>query len=193
MVYNIFMANGEPHCYRCGDRNPENFYKDKTRGCGYSSRCKKCNGEVTEPLRKQKPKTMDILPDGSFKYCPQCDSEKEVNEFYESQWRRDGRSSICKKCRADTYDNNKEGIKFKRILSTFGLTKEEYMKMLDEQDGVCGICHQRERSIRFKYLAVDHCHITGKIRGLLCHRCNKGLGHFADSIELFQNAISYLS
>ena len=77
-----------------------------------------------------------------------------------------------------------------QALKRFGITGEEYEQMLKEQNGVCKICGNGKTD---KMLAVDHCHDTGTIRGLLCFRCNTGLGFFHDNIELLQKAKEYLS
>lgn len=69
-----------------------------------------------------------------------------------------------------------------------GLTEAEYYFILSEQGGVCGICRGHEQ----RRLAVDHDHETGAIRGLLCTRCNMGLGYFLDAANVLENAISYL-
>ena len=61
--------------------------------------------------------------------------------------------------------------------------------MLEKQNHVCAICGNKDNN---KKLAVDHCHTTGVIRGLLCSACNTSLGKFKDSVELLQNAIQYL-
>ena len=80
----------------------------------------------------------------------------------------------------------------------YGITLEDYYKMLEEQNHVCAICGRAEyatdhRSGLPRALAVDHCHETGKVRGLLCTNCNRGLGKFNDNIERLANAIKYLS
>jgi Recombination endonuclease VII len=79
----------------------------------------------------------------------------------------------------------------------YGLSFEDYDRMYQEQNGVCKICSGKERSVdpktkKFRRLAVDHCHVTGKVRALLCSDCNSGIGRFKDSIELLEKAISYL-
>jgi hypothetical protein len=74
----------------------------------------------------------------------------------------------------------------------YGINIEQYDKMLQEQEGCCKICKIPHTSLR-KRMAVDHCHSTGKVRGLLCDSCNKGLGHFKDDLELLSKAIDYLS
>jgi hypothetical protein len=76
------------------------------------------------------------------------------------------------------------------------LTVEEYNRMNFKQNGLCAICGKKEtrtsRNNIICNLAVDHCHITNIIRGLLCHNCNVGLGHFKDRIDLLEKAIVYL-
>ena len=73
---------------------------------------------------------------------------------------------------------------------SYGITLEEFKSMKESQGNVCKVCklpepHNRE-------LAVDHCHITGKVRGLLCTNCNQGLGLFKDNRDLLLSAIKYL-
>jgi hypothetical protein len=70
----------------------------------------------------------------------------------------------------------------------FNLSPEEYNDLLEKQGGVCAICKQNCT----RALAVDHNHTTGKVRGLLCNNCNRGIGHLRDSIDLLKSATSYL-
>lgn len=79
----------------------------------------------------------------------------------------------------------------------YGLTVEQYSTMHEAQNGVCAICKLPESAVvsksgKKRRLAVDHCHTTGKIRGLLCSLCNRGLGAFKDSAANLQSAIEYL-
>lgn len=79
-----------------------------------------------------------------------------------------------------------------RILQRkFGITLAQYNEMLEKQGGKCKICKADPKTLS-KDLAVDHCHNTGKIRGLLCIACNTALGKLKDSPELLRVAISYL-
>lgn len=79
----------------------------------------------------------------------------------------------------------------------YGLSLDDYTKMHDAQNGLCAICGKPERAAgsnnKLRRLAVDHCHTTGKIRGLLCTSCNRGVGYLGDSVENLQSAINYLS
>lgn len=77
------------------------------------------------------------------------------------------------------------------LRSNFGITAAQYDAMLSEQGGVCLICKQKCRSGR--RLAVDHCHRSGKLRGLLCGNCNNMLGRCGDSVAVLTEAISYLN
>lgn len=74
----------------------------------------------------------------------------------------------------------------------YNLTQEEYTILSKKQGDVCGICKSSETGYQTKYMYVDHNHETGKVRGLLCNKCNFGLGNFKDQIELLKNAIKYL-
>ncbi|CAB4167363.1 Recombination endonuclease VII [uncultured Caudovirales phage] len=83
---------------------------------------------------------------------------------------------------------NKRDTTLRRI---FGITLEEYLKAHDAQQGCCAIC-RKSVADNGKALAVDHCHTTGKIRGLLCDLCNRGLGMFKDNTDSLVTAIQYL-
>ena len=73
-------------------------------------------------------------------------------------------------------------------LRKLGITKQEYTAILEKQNGVCAICS----NVCSKSLAVDHDHATGVIRGLLCNKCNRGIGYLQDSPEILQKALNYL-
>ena len=74
----------------------------------------------------------------------------------------------------------------------YGITPEIYDEMLKQQDGGCAICGRDKAHRTQKYLHVDHNHKTGKVRGLLCVRCNTVIGNSRDSIMILKNAIKYL-
>jgi len=95
-------------------------------------------------------------------------------------------------------ENNKAKfalIKKKSILKhTYGITLEEYNEFLRIQNNVCAICGSKNKHYKTKkdLLCIDHCHKTNKVRGLLCHSCNRALGMLKEDIEIFKNAIIYL-
>ena len=77
----------------------------------------------------------------------------------------------------------------------YGIDLAKYQEMLLEQNGVCGICKKPETSVvngKIKPLAVDHCHNSEKIRGLLCARCNQAIGLLNEDVNVLTSAIEYL-
>jgi Recombination endonuclease VII len=79
----------------------------------------------------------------------------------------------------------------------YGIGVDEYAQMLAKQNGVCAICHRDEKTLNLegtkpRRLAVDHCHATGKVRGLLCTTCNTMVGSSRDRVDLLESAIAYL-
>jgi Recombination endonuclease VII len=80
-------------------------------------------------------------------------------------------------------------LQSKNLRSRYGISSEEYNKIFKQQGGVCIICGLPPRK---RSLHVDHNHETGEIRGLLCHLCNVGLGHFRDNPDLLERAANYL-
>lgn len=77
-------------------------------------------------------------------------------------------------------------------LRVHGITKAQYDGLFEKQGGCCAICGIHESLAGIKKLAIDHCHTEGHVRGLLCARCNTGLGQFRDSKDLLAKAIEYL-
>lgn len=81
-----------------------------------------------------------------------------------------------------------------RLQKQFGITIAEYERMLSDQGGGCAICSAKFGTAkRGDRLAVYHCHVSGKIRGLLCSNCNQGIGKFQDDPRLLERAIRYLA
>ena len=91
---------------------------------------------------------------------------------------------------------NDSPARWRAIKKKYGLGREDYFRILAEQGGVCFICQRDPLKIRPKRnLSVDHCHETGKIRGLLCYGCNHRLlgYHIKDRVELVQRLLEYLT
>lgn len=154
------------------------------------------------------------------KHCKGCNKTKLITDFVRDKHCKSGYTAKCKLCRIikqkEWVLKNPEKVKAlnikhrstrkayysdperkliyrkKYIEKTFNIDYSIYEKMLEEQKNVCYICNNVEISTRNNYLAVDHNHETGKIRGLLCTSCNRGLGFFKDNEILLQNAVNYL-
>lgn len=82
--------------------------------------------------------------------------------------------------------------KRKTHLAEYGMTPDDYNKMFEAQEGRCAICGVSQVELK-RRLAIDHDHISGKIRGLLCERCNLMLGKANDDINILTSAIQYLA
>lgn len=92
--------------------------------------------------------------------------------------------------------NNPARTKELDLQKSFGISLNYYKHLLQKQNGVCAICGKQEvvkdeKGI-IRSLAVDHCHTTMEVRGLLCTKCNQGIGSFLDNVELLKSAIEYL-
>lgn len=79
----------------------------------------------------------------------------------------------------------------KQWLKRYGLTPESFEDLLQSQDRKCAVCRAADPGKRG--WQIDHCHATGRVRGLLCIHCNLALGHLKDRVDLFQAAITYLN
>lgn len=101
-------------------------------------------------------------------YCTQCGCGDN----------RCKRNSLCRRC---------------ETLKQYNMTKIDYYERLSKQNYRCAICKSKSNGTKqHPYFAVDHCHKTNEVRGLLCSRCNQGIGLLKDSIENLSNAILYL-
>jgi hypothetical protein len=136
----------------------------------------------------------------ALRKCGTCKKSVALNEFAKFSRSRTGLSSTCKQCARDRANawrlNNLGRVRERRLASSYGITTEQYNSMLAAQNNVCAICKLPE-SVRgnggaIRPLDVDHCHTTGKIRGLLCTRCNKAIGILKDDISIIESAIVYL-
>jgi len=147
--------------------------------------------------------TYGLMP--TKKMCTVCKVAKPFEDFYDGykakkqqyQTNRRYPHSRCKDCdhaRVRTYHKNNRAKVTKRQLIShrrreYGLTEEQYNYMVSSQNNMCAICNNPSH----KTLHIDHDHVTGKVRGLLCSNCNTGIGFFKDDISLLNNAIDYLA
>ena len=142
-----------------------------------------------------------------MKTCRVCKKVKEIEQFYfynnkfrsqckqcdilrSTNWKKNNYQRV-REIKSKWKKNNPNKIRNEKLQYKYGITNEIYDKMFNLQNGCCKICSKSQSEFK-KKLAVDHCHITGKIRGLLCDKCNKGLGHFDDSTEILEKAKNYL-
>jgi hypothetical protein len=121
---------------------------------------------------------------GNSKTCSTCDVIKPLSDFF--SYKNGNYHSCCKCCsKLKCQEYHKNTYRFAR----HGISKEQFGAMILGQDSNCIIC-KKELSSESN---IDHDHITGKIRGVLCGKCNKGLGLFNDDVNALKNAIKYLN
>lgn len=115
------------------------------------------------------------------RYCRKCGVEVHTRVGF----------PVCENCRVDRrpYLAAKER---QRTLRKYGLTEADWDRMLTEQGGRCAICHTDTPGGRGERWHIDHCHATDRVRGLLCHNCNVGIGNFKDDPTLLESAAAYL-
>ena len=145
------------------------------------------------------------------KSCPKCGQEKLFSDFGKDKSKKLGISSYCKPCASSNrlknyksnpikqkeklksyYKSNKQKAYAQSIKSLYGISVEDVEHMKVQQNHSCKICKTHESNLKRK-LFVDHCHETGKVRGLLCQSCNTMIGNAKDNILVLQAGIDYLS
>lgn len=163
--------------------------------------CKTCNntekyvtsyGCVTCTLNRSNTNTdyirayskTDKAKQRSKKYMATYENKDAVNRKWRS---KDATKSKVKQYYKDNTDMWSESS-LKRL---YGITLQDYNSLLLEQNNCCAICDKHKDEHNGK-LHVDHCHTTGRIRGILCHNCNTGLGHFKESEAIMIKAMRYL-
>lgn len=150
------------------------------------------------------------------KTCTGCGAELEVGPttFYRNRKSSDGFTSKCKPCvdalnkkyrennrekyresRNKHYNKNHKKYRELHYLRKYNITLQDFEALFSLQGGACAICGTTDYSERMVYakLVVDHCHITGSVRGLLCKSCNIGLGEFKDDASILLAAVEYLN
>lgn len=131
-------------------------------------------------------------------YLNNKDRHKESN----SKWAANNQDKI-KESKRKWHEKNKEKVRAYgrewmrgRSFFVYGITNADFENMVKKQDGVCAICGlppNGNPKTKEKRLHVDHDHITGKVRGLLCFKCNSALGNFNDARDLVASALDYLN
>ena len=151
---------------------------------------------------------------GRMKRCSICKYDKELIEFHKDKTHKDGLKSYCKLCEKNFGDSyrkehkdeikkrqdswaykNKKKRETYRIKYCYGLSNDQYQNMFNVQNGVCAICGKGETRIRNEkvcQLTVDHDHQTGRVRGLLCSKCNGAIGWLGDDPNIVLKAFNYL-
>ena len=155
-------------CKKCGSQKPLSEFSKGQYG-GLQARCKDCLNKQQREYRKANP---EIYKAAQRRYK---DKHREHTRIKNAEYR-------------EKYPELQRKTYYQR---EYGITISDFDDMYIEQGGCCAICgkHQSELNLR---LNIDHCHKTGKIRGLLCGNCNTSLGLLKENIGVLNNAIKYL-
>jgi len=198
------MANKE--CRVCGKvKGIEEFsVRDKGGGAdGRENRCRKCYAGYMREWRKKNEmgrEKVGVEVKSKQRGCRKCGVRKLLSEFPNGTGlSATGKVLFCKECNARSAKEWRRNNPEKREKHTregflkgqYDMTVEEYNEMLEAQGDGCAICGGVNSDGRS--LAVDHCHETGLIRGILCTRCNMGLGYVGDDVKILRRMIGYLS
>jgi hypothetical protein len=216
-MMDIFEMETVKVCKKCGPLSESQVYRVKDMTW---LDCKACRTEKRQLLRladpekykarREKYKFFDRDPSIEKMRCVTCKSEKKLLEFNESMLRM--RYPVCRVCnrirvkehhaRPESKEKHKQWYNktYKPIarnsyyLKKYGITLEQYDELFRNQQGKCKIClgPPTRKVGKFDNFDVDHDHISGKVRGLLCSKCNIGIGYFQDSKELLKKALLYL-
>lgn len=170
-----------PDCAR--ELPPTAFRKNASRGDGLSFYCTECfrrrdqaGYERRRAARGLSVRRLVTVPDG-MKLCADCSELKPLDEFHLARGQR--RHSHCKPCRSAR-------ARASHLKRSYGLDETGLQALIDSQGGLCALCRERPAA------HVDHDHVTGAVRGVLCFNCNGGLGQFKDRPDILRAAIDYL-
>lgn len=131
----------------------------------------------------------------SEKLCTKCG---KPGRFYPDRRNRDGQQSQCATCcnakSREQYRKHTAARKAYQKRRNYGITQEEILGLLGEQEGRCAICEivLDLEGHGAKVLCVDHDHRTKQVRGLLCNLCNRGIGFLREDVSALERAITYL-
>lgn len=177
--------NMNKFCNKCQTiKNIDLFHKDSKKKDGACTFCKECQS-VYSKQHNLKNKEKKKLNGDTWRENNAERQRKNTKKYYQSN-----KEEINFKNR-QKYNNNPLISKDRDLKKMYGISLEKYNEILCSQNNSCAICKKHKDEFT-KALAVDHCHTTGKVRGLLCTNCNRALGNIRDSIDGLKNAILYL-
>jgi hypothetical protein len=172
-VKQFLDSDGLRQCSSCGAVKPvSDFYRVASGASRLQRRCKLCSGKVTKAWRKRNP---------------------EKIAQHRAKWRAqypDKTAQALKAWKQQNPGKLGEYVRKRRLKHNFGLTVEDYDRLLHLQGGVCAGCGSPPSDRR--RLSVDHDHTTGCVRGLLCTNCNRALGLIYDNPRTLSNLAKYL-
>jgi len=170
-----------------------------------------CKAHISERTRYKIKAYRELLPLWSFRRC-EVHGLLNFDQVYRNICVKSPSQYTCKYCRKSyekskycpikakkTYEKRYAQKRDRELRHAYGITREDYFKILEAQGGVCAICLisfdefvSKKRKYKRKYFDIDHCHATKVVRGVLCHSCNMAIGLLKDSSDNLGRAIDYL-
>ena len=168
------IQDGKRPCTVCGEIKPlEQFSKHPKGMAGRVGWCKECgNTKAREWYNKNREE--------------HCSRRREPKREY------DQRRYAEMLARGEKPKRDPIKAKNSYLLRNYGITYEQYLQLLESQDHKCAICDTEESDRKGGDLVVDHCHASGRVRGMLCQKCNLMLGNANDLISTLERAVIYL-
>lgn len=200
------LIRTEKHCTRCTKLLPmEAFSTSGYSNKGlrrYHAHCKEC---ALVYQRKRRASGIPMKPKVLATACNICaniltsDNKVPVKVAHGQKWHNRCRTCFSKNLSAwSKTPAQKIRVKSYWLKTKYGITLAEYDDRIRKQGGVCAVCKEMESTVDprtgvIRALAVDHCHKSGKIRGLLCDRCNRAAGFLRDRADVAIELAAYLS
>lgn len=199
------MYPGDSHymkCKRCYvDKPIEEFTNSYGKVNVACNNCRQTANEYNRVIReggignRQKFKNLRIaaIKRGNF-ICATCKDEKPIEQFYKIEKGHAEYFGLSCSCRTCSLIRGRKS----KIKKRYNLTEQEHIALYNSQEGKCAICDtpikfESNKEDRNSIGNVDHCHITGKVRGMLCNDCNRGMGFLKDDPEIVMKVYKYLT
>lgn len=195
-------------CKKCGAVKPLSLFIKHSPSGNRGKTCKQCISNYKKEWESRQKAILDKKPPSAFGeiVCLSCDLSKPVECFGTRNNKKTGIDSVCLECRRigdrKRYAASKavrgESAKWAGLKWRFGVTRDEWFALLNSQDGKCAICLEEIKDTSVgkddtrRRACLDHDHQTGKVRGLLCAKCNKAIGLLRDSLVIITRAADYI-
>jgi hypothetical protein len=178
----------EKECTKCGEFKEIKFFEFRKDTNKYRSQCRQCHKGYSRLKADKQREVKEDLAKG-LKTCGKCKKVKSVKNYHLDANNATKLTSWCKQCKKKYQKENIEQIKKTTALRRYGVSGKEYENLMSSDS--CSIC--KKFFSRLVKPVIDHCHSTGRVRGLICYKCNLGLGLFFDDPKILKEAIKYLS
>lgn len=189
-VVNDRPAEAERRCKTCGVIKPmADFPADPRYSGGHTPTCRACRTVQRDQLHRRPRQHV-----GMTRPCSKCHNRRDLSEFTKDRRSPDGYSPRCSSCRREdraAANADPQAARARFLRWKYGITVEQYDEMFAQQGGMCAVCGGAETIKGRRWLDVDHCHRTGRVRALLCSTCNRVFGMLAEDPNRIAQLLRY--